>query len=414
MKENNQNKEPLNKDFKVPKLRFKEFVKEWENIKLKDISARIKRKNKDNLPLVPLTISAQKGLINQYDYFDKQIASLNLSNYYIIQNGEFAYNKSYSNGYPYGAIKRLDYFEQGALSSLYICFSISNINSDYLVKYFDSGKWNKQVKLISGEGARNHGLLKQVKLISGEGARNHGLLNLSPDDFFNINIMISPSEEEQTKIAHFLNLINSKIKYMDGKIEALKKYKEGLVNLCFCDGKRYKVSSFVKQVEKRNKDNQILTVYSISNKKGFISQTEQFDGNEVASTNKANYKIVHKNEFAYNPARINVGSIAYLEEEIGQISPMYIVFSIHGISNILLDEYFHSIYFKKELRKHLEGSVRQSLSFENLCDFNINISNFSESFGLIFKSLNCKLSLLEKMLSDLKKIKSYLLENMFI
>ena len=159
---------------------------------------------------MPLTISAQKGLINQYDYFDKQIASLNLSNYYIIQNGEFAYNKSYSNGYPYGAIKRLDYFEQGALSSLYICFSISNINSDYLVKYFDSGKWNKQVKLISGEGARNH-----------------GLLNLSPDDFFNINIMISPFEGEQTKIAHFLNLINSKIKYIDKKIEALKKYRKG-------------------------------------------------------------------------------------------------------------------------------------------------------------------------------------------
>ena len=216
MEENNQNKEPLNKDFKVPKLRFKKFVKEWENIKLKDISVRIKRKNKDNLPLVPLTISAQKGLINQYDYFDKQIASLNLSNYYIIQNGEFAYNKSYSNGYPYGAIKRLDYFEQGALSSLYICFSISNINSDYLVKYFDSGKWNKQVKLISGEGARNH-----------------GLLNLSPDDFFNINIMISPFEEEQTKIAHFLNLINSKIKYIDKKIEALKKYRKGIINSWF-------------------------------------------------------------------------------------------------------------------------------------------------------------------------------------
>ena len=184
--------------------------------------------------------------------------------------------------------------------------------------------------------------------------------------------------------------------------------------MCFYDGKRYKISSFVKQVEKRNKDNQNLTVYSISNKKGFIRQAEQFDGNKVASTNKANYKIVHKNEFAYNPARVNVGSIAYLEEEIGQISPMYIVFSIHGISNILLDEYFHSIYFRKELRKHLEGSVRQSLSFENLCDFNINISNFCESFGFIFKALNCKLSLLEKTLSGLKKIKSYLLQNMFI
>ena len=164
---------------------------------------------------MPLTISAQQGLINQYDYFDKQIASLNLSNYYIIKKGEFVYNKSYSNGYPYGAIKRLDFFEQGALSSLYICFSTSNINSDYLVRYFDSGKWNKQVKLISGEGARNH-----------------GLLNLSPYDFFNISIMVTPSSEEQMKISHFLNLIISKIKYLENKIEALKKYKEGIMKLC--------------------------------------------------------------------------------------------------------------------------------------------------------------------------------------
>ena len=244
-------------------------------------------------------------------------------------------------------------------------------------------------------------------------AQGKSVVHSNPNQLMKL-LIFYPSKKEQDKIAQTVFCISKKIELIGRKVEALKKYKEGLVNLCFCDGKRYKISSFVKQVEKRNKDNQILTVYSISNKKGFISQTEQFDGNEVASTNKTNYKIVRKNEFAYNPARVNVGSIAYLEEEIGQISPMYIVFSIHGISNILLDEYFHSIYFKKELRKHLEGSVRQSLSFENLCDFNINISNFSESFGLIFKSLNCKLSLLEKMLSDLKKIKSYLLENMFI
>ena len=157
-----------------------------------------------------MTISAQQGLINQYDYFDKQVASLNLSNYFIIKKGEFAYNKSYSNGYPYGAIKRLDFFEQGALSSLYICFSINNVNSDYLLRYFDSGKWNKQVVLISGEGARNH-----------------GLLNLSSDDFFNINMIISPSREEQMKISRFLNLIFSKIKYLEKKIDVpLKRIKK--------------------------------------------------------------------------------------------------------------------------------------------------------------------------------------------
>ena len=163
--------------------------------------------------MVPLTISAQNGIINQYDYFDKQIASLNLSNYYILRNGDFAYNKSYSNGYPYGTVKRLDKFEEGALSSLYICFKVINVDSNYLTFYFDSNKWNREVKLISGEGARNH-----------------GLLNLSPVDFFNMKLFISSNNKEQIKIAYFLKLLNRKIKLLSLKIQALKKYKEGLVD----------------------------------------------------------------------------------------------------------------------------------------------------------------------------------------
>lgn len=166
--------------------------------------------------MLPLTISAQDGLISQYDYFDKKIASINLTTYYILKNGEFAYNKSYSNGYPYGAIKRLDSFEEGALSSLYICFCVSNIDSNYLCYYFDSNKWNYEVKIISGEGARNH-----------------GLLNLTPSDFFNIRIFKPHTLEEQCKISNFLELIYAKEKIINRKINILKKYKEGIVIKCY-------------------------------------------------------------------------------------------------------------------------------------------------------------------------------------
>ena len=166
--------------------------------------------------MVPLTISAQDGLISQYDYFDKKIASINLTTYYILKNGEFAYNKSYSNGYPYGAIKRLDSFEEGALSSLYICFCVSNIDSNYLCYYFDSNKWNYEVKIISGEGARNH-----------------GLLNLTPSDFFNIRIFKPHTLEEQCKISNFLELIYAKEKIINRKIDILKKYKEGIMIKCY-------------------------------------------------------------------------------------------------------------------------------------------------------------------------------------
>ncbi|MBP3200926.1 restriction endonuclease subunit S [Pseudobutyrivibrio sp.] len=180
---------------------------------MNDISSRITYKNKENRPLIPLTISAQEGLISQYDYFDKQIASINLSTYYVLKRGQFAYNKSYSKGYPYGAIKRLERYDEGALSSLYICFELKNIDSNFMCKYFESNKWNYEVKLISGEGARNH-----------------GLLNLSPSDFFNIKLYVPTNKIEQLKIAKFIELLQEKIDSSKAKLEALKKYKKGISN----------------------------------------------------------------------------------------------------------------------------------------------------------------------------------------
>ena len=104
----------------IPKLRFKGYNDEWKKVKLKDIATRITRKNKKLESDRPLTISAIDGLIDQKDYFNRRIASKDMSGYYLLKNGEFAYNKSYSNGYPYGSIKRLNKYDKGALSTLYI------------------------------------------------------------------------------------------------------------------------------------------------------------------------------------------------------------------------------------------------------------------------------------------------------
>ena len=150
----------------------------------------------------PLTISAQFGLIDQIDFFKKTVASQDLSSYYLLLNGEFAYNKSYSSEYPWGAIKRLDLYDKGALSSLYICFKPKGtIDSDYLVHYFESSKWH--------QGMAN---------IAGEGARNHGLLNIAIPDFFN-TIHYLPNVSEQRKIADFLNLIEERIAVQNKVIE---------------------------------------------------------------------------------------------------------------------------------------------------------------------------------------------------
>ena len=157
-----------------------------------DIADRVTRKNQDLVSDLPLTISAQYGLINQNEFFEKRIASKDVSGYYLIQKGEFAYNKSTSGDAPWGAIKRLDRYENGVLSTLYIVFSIvdeSYTNSDYLASL-----WHKDVKAIAAEGARNH-----------------GLLNIAPADFFETTVSIPQDVEEQKSIGKFFKDLDNLI-----------------------------------------------------------------------------------------------------------------------------------------------------------------------------------------------------------
>ena len=207
----------------VPKLRFKEFSDEWEKKHLSNMVERVVRKNKDNRTQRPLTISAQYGLVDQEEFFNKIAASKNLEGYYLLEKGEFAYNKSYSNGYPFGTIKRLDRYDNGAVSTLYICFNNKeNYNSDYLVQYFESSKWHREVSMIAVEGARNH-----------------GLLNVSVPDFFD-TIHRVPSLQEQERIANFLTKVDKIIEKQDEKVKNLEKYKKGMMQKIFSQEIRFK------------------------------------------------------------------------------------------------------------------------------------------------------------------------------
>lgn len=213
----------------APKLRFKaddesEFPA-WEKKTLGDIVERVTRKNRDNQTDVPLTISSLDGLVDQRDYFKKTVASKDMSGYFLLQNGEFAYNKSYSVGFDYGSIKRLDRYPCGALSTLYICFGLKpnvDIDSDYLTHYFDSQKWNSEVAAICAEGARNH-----------------GLLNVSTSDFFDINIM-SPSLPEQRKISDFLSAVDAVIAAQQAEVDAGEQRKKGVMQKLFSQEVRFK------------------------------------------------------------------------------------------------------------------------------------------------------------------------------
>ena len=206
----------------VPKLRFKEFTDEWQEHKLKDFTVPVKRKNTNNESDLPLTISSLDGLVDQRTYFNKVVASKDMSNYYLLKKGEFAYNKSYSVGFPFGSIKRLDKYNQGALSSLYICFQVNNMNSDFTVKYFESPKWHKQISLCVAEGARNH-----------------GLLNVNINDFFSTKHFF-PQLKEQQKIANFLSTVDKKISNLEDIVTNLENQKKGLLQQIFNQGIRFK------------------------------------------------------------------------------------------------------------------------------------------------------------------------------
>jgi type I restriction enzyme S subunit len=163
---------------------------------LGDIADRVVRKNTNLESTLPLTISAIYGLVDQITYFNNRVASRDVSNYYLVKKGEFAYNKSYSEGFPFGAVKRLDRYENGVLSTLYIVFAPKNdiINSDYLVSYYDTNNWHKQVAERAAEGARNH-----------------GLLNISAGDFFDTELKFPRGLEEQSQIGQFFQNLDNLI-----------------------------------------------------------------------------------------------------------------------------------------------------------------------------------------------------------
>ncbi len=206
-------------------------------------------------------------------------------------------------------------------------------------------------------------------IVKGAGAQH---FNIGQDGLSKVCLNI-PSIQEQEKIAKLFECIDTRIATQNKIIEDLKVLQNTLIDYYY-HHQRYdkNVSLFdcISQTSERNKKNNAFPVLSVSNKYGFIQQIEQFENRKVASEDISNYKIVRKNDFAYNPARINVGSIAKLiKYSNGIVSPMYICF--RAKDNFLpdfLEFYFKSKQFKNEVLKRLEGSVRQCLPFEGLCD----------------------------------------------
>ena len=345
---------------KKPKIRFKGYQEDWEQRKLVDLVDRVTRKNQDLVSELPLTISAQYGLIDQNEFFDKRVASKDVSGYYLIENGEFAYNKSTSTDAPWGAIKRLDRYKNGVLSTLYIVFGIKEnnpVDSDFLVSYYSTNLWHKGIHEIAAEGARNH-----------------GLLNIAPADFFETKLMIPQDIEEQKKIGKYFEELERLItlhhrKYM--------KY----ADLSVFDWEQRKFADFTWDAGKRNKEDLDLEPYAITNEHGFIRQRDAHDDfGYMKDTDRKAYNIVQPNSFAYNPARINVGSIGYYKGvENVIVSSLYEVFQTDNyVNDRFLWHWLKSDEFPRWIAKLQEGSVRLYFYYDKLCECQLYMPSLEE------------------------------------
>jgi type I restriction enzyme, S subunit len=208
------------------KKRLKGFEKEkWKETTMSTMFHRVTRKNSEvNTNVV--TISAQRGFVRQTDFFNKTIASEILDNYFLVEKGEFCYNKSYSNGYPWGATKRLKDYDKAVVTTLYICFGIKDEkknSGDFFEQFFEANLLDK-------------GLTK----IAHEGGRAHGLLNVTPSDFFSLKITI-PNVEEQASIALVLRVADKEIQILKTKTEKLREQKKGLMQVLLTGKKRLKI-----------------------------------------------------------------------------------------------------------------------------------------------------------------------------
>ena len=400
---------------KRPKLRFPGFDEPWRVERLSDFADRVTRKNSKNETDLPLTISSKDGLVDQVSYFNKTVASKDMSGYYLLKNGEFAYNKSYSVGYDFGSIKRLDRYPMGALSTLYICFVLKRHESDFIKAYFDSLKWYREIYMISAEGARNH-----------------GLLNVPTEEFFDTKHYLPENTDEQRKIANFLIAIDKKIAAQQSLVDNLKKYKRGVMQRIFRNMSMLSPSGFetvqlsaiFKKISRRNSNEEIKNVITNSAEYGLIPQRDFFDKDIAVDGNTSNYYVIEHGDFVYNPRKSNTAPYGpfnrYEREERGIISPLYTCLVLQAdIEPSYLAWYFKSDAWYRYIYDNGSQGVRHdrvSMTDGLLMGIPVIIPS-KEAQLKIAKLLDCLESRFQTELSQyesLKSIRVALLQQLFI
>jgi type I restriction enzyme S subunit len=387
----------MEKNNDKPKLRFPGFTDPWEQRKLGEVAERVTRKNKDLESTLPLTISAQDGLVDQNMFFNKTVASRDVSGYYLVKNGEFAYNKSYSNGYPWGAVKRLDRYDMGVLSTLYIVFKLTDVNSDFLTKYYDTTYWYHEVSKHAAEGARNH-----------------GLLNIAASDFFETELTIPKDKAEQEKIGRFFNNIDHLITLHQRKLNHLKDKKKSLLQKMFPkngeDFPELRFPGFTDSWEQRKLKN----IVDVKSGRDYKHLSE----GKIPVYGTGGYMLSVNEALSYKEDAIGIGRKGTIDKPYILRAPFWTVdtlfYAVPENNNNL--NFVYDIFQNIKWKQKDESTGVPSLSKTAINNVDVLIPDYKEQkqIGDFFQDIDHLITLHQRKLNHLKEQKKALLQQMFI
>ncbi len=263
--------------------------------------------------------------------------------------------------------------------------------------------------------------VNRIKLIAGEQA----VPIINKSQFETIKLPKAPLPEQKA-IAQVLSTADTAIHTTEKLIAQKELRKKWLMQQLLTGKKRLKgfegevnlklVEHYLNEISERNKDLKITNVLSVTNSRGFINQADQFD-RVVASEDATNYKIVRKGQFAYNPSRVNVGSLDLLRDfENGILSPMYVVFETNK-SQLLPDYFYYHLktqWFYGHIPMFVQGSVRDSLSFDGLCSMKFYIPSIEEQTAIaqVLQAADKEISLLKVKAKKLREQKKGLMQQL--
>ncbi|WP_105114009.1 restriction endonuclease subunit S [Streptococcus suis] len=401
-----------------PRLRFPGFTDAWKQRKLGEVAERVSQKNLDRQYVETFTNSAEFGIISQRDFFEKNISSLeNLSGYYVVNPDDFVYNPRISNLAPVGPIKRNKLGRVGVMSPLYTIFKFTDMNLDFVEKYFDTTIWHRYMELNGDSGARSDRFA--IK-----------------DSVFRGLPIPHPSLPEQEAIGSFFSDLDQLITLHQRKLDSVKGLKKALLQKMFPKGngndfpelrfpeftdawKQRKLGEVLDERNESRSPSADVPLVSFTVENGVTPKTERYNREFLVRNDDKKYKFTQLDDIVYNPANLKFGAIARNKYGAAVFSPIYITYTvIPDASPIFIELVVTFADFIQRALRYQEGTVyeRMAVKSSDLLRSEILLPTLpeQEAIGSFFSDLDQLITLHQRQLDHLKLLKKALLQQMFI